>query len=698
MVEVSKHAFRRSLARGWVDQMSFLIANQSGGEELSQSQRNTTSHQRTLHLSSRSALVDPCAYIAVSYCWDRKTAWSPGGSNHAFSISYSDHYTRPSAAPQDVLSRSIAYAEAHGINAIWIDQECINQNDPLDKNAAIQEMDLVYQDSDHPIAILEYSFPNQIELDVFSSICDSSYFTFDPSQINVLEAVLSALVDDKWFKRAWTLQESVSAGLSMTLLLGCPGLRKSPHFGPTADNIEISIEVFQNAMVYARELVEEGLAAGIWPSTQSAIDASNWADILWNFVPTIVPSRGKRTPSHRQKCNAAQALTFLDDRQNSVFSDKIAILANLCNYDRRINTKVLESPNSSFTICALTLAIINGDMSLLGCHRAQAGSSSSERCDDSKWRMFLAENGRLNGLAYENDDFDMPSNSYGFSWGPKPSTRLRNIAYLEEDGKLFRLNPSTLSNDGLRVCGILWNIDRVIQVPQTSRRFSSRWQEELAFQTGEDVLEGMSRQIPLIQEFLWSLLHELVESGCNDLARTLWNFVQPLGRDPISHFDSYELPPPFSYERVFDYPSQSTIAAGQVIKYDEHEVRARLSAPSLSFDPENEALDRPLLERLLIDQVCNEGALVCGTPVDPTQNVEQPLVWFEACELGEQIFTPVSKLGDGAARSRFRNQAMSWRVTTTGRSVDSCNILHCLGRRRGIWRVDGLHQRHYILD
>ena len=358
-----------------------------------------------------------------------------------------------------MLSRSIAYVAAYGVNSIWIDQICINQSDPVDKEKSIQVMDIVYQNSDHPIAVLEFCFQTQAEIDVFVSICDDAFFTFHPAQIDLLESVLLSLSEDQWFERAWTLQESVSAGVSMTLLLGCSGLQKPSQFGITPGELEINIWDFQNAMVNARNLIEEGLAAGTWHDDSSAINASNYADILWNYMPTIIPNYSggtlERDPSHRQKCNAAQALTYLDDRYNSIFSDRLAILANLCNYNFRIDTKILDLPNSSFTVCAITLAILNGDMSLLGGYFEQ--SKGKEKAVDA----------RSDRLVYENDDNDLPSNTYGFSWGPKPSACLDSIQYLEEHGNLFRLQPATLSASGLHVCGVLWEVSCVIPVPGT---------------------------------------------------------------------------------------------------------------------------------------------------------------------------------------------------------------------------------------
>lgn len=329
-----------------------------------------TSHNNILQLARLSALKDASAYVVVSYCWNRaRSEWSSNNSHESIQVICEDQSRRPINAPFDLLYRSIAYAEAQNINAIWIDQECIDQSDPVEKEKAIQEMDMVYENSSYPIAVLEFGFQTQTELDVFASICDEIHYTFNPSQIEVLESVLIALTYEKLFERAWTLQESVSAGARMILLLGCQGLQKSPHFGLTPGEFEISVWDFQNAMVNVRIFIEEGLAASVWPDSRSAINASNCADVLWNYIPTIIPGSEPDAP-HVRVHSAAQALTFLDNRFNSHFPDRLAILANLCDYEYRIKTEVLELPNSSFSICSLTLAILNGDMSLLGGYRA----------------------------------------------------------------------------------------------------------------------------------------------------------------------------------------------------------------------------------------------------------------------------------------------------------------------------------------
>jgi hypothetical protein len=667
-----------------------------------------------MRLAGGSVLADPGAYVAVSYCWNRQQdQWLVAhdgkglqpiemlkeGTSTSTSTSVSTS-TRLSMMPPDVVHRAVDYAKKRNINAIWIDQECINQDNPTDKEDGIQAMDIVYQASDHPIAVLESCFETQAELDALASVVDSDRFEFDPAQIEALADILGALSADQWFERAWTLQESTSAGARMVLLIGVPeNFTKPPCFGSLLWDFEISIQDFQDAMVNARILIERGLAAGVWAdNTDSAIYASNWADELWNCIPTITPDRdlSRQQVSHRQECNAAQAVTFLDDRHNSVFPDRLAILANLCNYEHRINTKVLTQPGYSFSTCVLTLAVLNGDMSLLVGY-GDADDAARKQIRDA----IRAGDGRAwyPFIHYKNDDHDLPSNSYGFSWGPKPSGSLSDISYLEEGEARARLKPATLSAHGWRICGILWHVKSVISVPRTQIQFATKWEKELQLQAADEHFRaGLDRQRLLMQDFTWTLLRELVDQRLLSLAKTLWLFLQPLGKmtDGLGHFDSLTGPRPYSFDLVFG-PAPPRIEESRtnpsLSTYDEQDVRNRLYTVNLSNDPTISAL-----ERSLIEQVCRSGTLSCGVPLN-CSNDSEPRVWFQSSKEGDLLFTPFTTIGDGVIYSVYFTQAMSWKVRKARKlGDDNCEVLHCLGRRSGFWRLEGLEPRDYILE
>jgi hypothetical protein len=700
LLEIAKHSALRSLSQGWVNKMRFLERdeNHHAPDELDRSRLSppdSNTHEILLKLKDCSMLADPSAYVAVSYCWNRESVeWFNAEGALPVKIVQKNDPARPCPVPFDVLHRALAYSKAREINAIWIDQECIDQEDPIDKEDGIQSMDLVYQHSAHPIAILETYFETQVELDVFAATVDPSFFDFDPSHIEDLGDIIEALADDNWFTRAWTLQESTSAGVSMLLLIGCPGLNKPDVFGPNPEEFEISIWDFQEAMVNTRILIEEGLAQNTWPDTIDAIRVSNLADELFNRIPTRIPDqfKSRQEVSYRQNCNAAEAITFLAERQVSCFPDKLAILANMCNYECRIDTKILEDPKSSFSTCALTLSILNGDMSLLTGYgdRSPHGSPTPGVRDC-----------RAGFDIFQSDDDRLPINNYGFSWGPKPSGSLSNIAYFEECGAKLRLHPSILLADGLKVRGTLWQLEQDIAVPNTQAQFEARWKRELDLQVGEDVMASKGRQERqrfLMYDFTMTLLYELLDYGFSALAKTFWLFL-PRFRRSESDLAATHTPKLHFFDDVFGHrvATSKEDAMPDTIAQD---LQNLWSASMLSVDPENLALNRPSIDRKLIEQVCQSGTLLSGIPVTKSTNAlsSQPSVWFDTAKKGELIFTPFTQMEDEAALSAYQYQAISWHVQKTGTIVDACEILHCLGRRRGFWRSEALKPSNYVLE
>lgn len=457
MIEISDYRTDRRAARLWVENMRFLVQDCNEGDrdlqdclhsitEVNSLPRTKLTRPPTLSVKTRKLLEKPSSYVALSYSWNREFVdWFP--IQDSVVICDENLLRRESYSPSEVLFRALAYAAHKNVHAIWIDQDCINQKDPSDKEHGIQAMDIVYQEASHPIAVLETYLETQAEVDSLFSLLE--FTPFEPCQIGVLADVLGSLVTDSWFTRAWTLQESLSAGVTMVLLIGCgTQLNKPEFFGPTPGEIEISIWDFQMAMVYARLVIEEHLSAKTWPNDDEAIQASNFADELYNLFPSIYPSdrSGPRDSSHRQSCSAAEAIRYLADRSNSFFPDRLSILANLCNYECRISSKILEMPQYAFTTCAMTLAILNGDMSLLGGHQGE----------DLMVRGESHINARSFRNVFEENDTDSLSETFGFSWGPKPTGSLKNVRYRDEHGDMLRLTPSTISQDGLRVSGMLW--------------------------------------------------------------------------------------------------------------------------------------------------------------------------------------------------------------------------------------------------
>ena len=119
------------------------------------------------------------------------------------------------------------------------------------------------------------------------------------------------------------------------------------------------------------------------------------------------------------------------------------------------------------------------------------------------------------------------------------------------------------------------------------RDSGARYADELALQANESVMQGQHRQESLGREFTWHLLQELLSNGFSVFARTLWNFVQPLGQDPILKSRSTAAPLPYVFDDVLNYRKLDHNTAEDII--------SGISAPVLSIDPSPGAFDRPIL-------------------------------------------------------------------------------------------------------
>ena len=138
---------------------------------------------------------------------------------------------------------------------------------------------------------------------------------------------------------------------------------------------------------------------------------------------------------------------------------------------------------------------IIGDMSLLGGYRDEK-EGLQNKDGRSAWFIGVVEDRRSNRLIYQNDDHDLQSNTYGFSWGPKPLVCLKSIGYLEENEEIFRIKPATLSMHGLRVCGVLWNANSKVNVPQREENLHQDGKRGLHIRTVGVCLTAVSEKNP----------------------------------------------------------------------------------------------------------------------------------------------------------------------------------------------------------
>jgi hypothetical protein len=501
-------------------------------------------------------------YIAVSYCWrqpkSQNISDSPDDRSYTVYTKPPNNTrdSRPNKAPKSILDRAIAYASFYGIRFIWIDQECIDQDNRLDQEVGIQSMDLVYERSAAPVGILQTFLDSQWQLDTLWHLHENKDLDYD--QVKRAIQLLEHISEDPWFSRAWILQESTSAGDCIDLLVRYDSSLSIPEFwGAVSGEIELQFE----ELLRLHHSAVEQLSRHHFGSTALSVaehfdrvsdkllqhsgnvdeveDYIGEGDKMMTRLVKVMerillhtPSDywNTRIPSHRTACNASLASMYLSNCFNSKPMDRSAILANMCQYPIRIDTIMAQSNKYPLETCLFVQAILNGDLSFLVGVKKEA------------WN-------------------DLCSTRDGFSWLPPHITSLdpKQSESWIEGIQPFRLLNHLITKDGLSLLGFLWTVDEMVDVTDLQAKFSPLFEELSRSQTKEwaelenemeqwtefkdagipvprfskmeDLVttsQNLSRWTdePLFEklccELVWSILQKLVEQGLNMLADAIW--------------------------------------------------------------------------------------------------------------------------------------------------------------------------------
>ena len=102
-------------------------------------------------------------YISVSYTWAHSQeidASKPISDYRIKDRATPDAPFRSINCPTMVFHRAWYFARARGIPYVWIDQECIYQDNTEDKERHLQIMDKIYEKSKRTVAILSKEVPD----------------------------------------------------------------------------------------------------------------------------------------------------------------------------------------------------------------------------------------------------------------------------------------------------------------------------------------------------------------------------------------------------------------------------------------------------------------------------------------------------------------------------------------------------------
>ncbi|KAF4948194.1 hypothetical protein FGADI_9822 [Fusarium gaditjirri] len=434
MIDVANHHLDY-IARSGVDSLAFCCRDHV---------RSST--QPTLRLRTFNAF-EQRKYVALSYTWKPPPEEVDDSDGGYLVQDIESGQPEPSSVRNTVFSRIKRYMDHMKCRYLWIDQHCIQQKEGKEKEIGMQAMDRVYSLSDHPAALLSQHINTSSELKLLTLILSGSFVKrrgdeYLPSSQSHHKTILAAfqllhrITSDTWFSRGWTYQENYRANNNMTLLVThspIPNLEKpSRHYGSLDGELLISSKAF----------CEEAT---------KLCQAYSTYEPAFPYLNTIL-SRTKRYKislvGRDKSAPVSMTPTIIEDvasRQLEREWDRLAIIANCCQYTKRLNSKQLRSSNHSLSLSLLTLVLVNGE--ILRNHPQDEFDVSAAR------KMTITE--FLHKIFFYGLDCPWENAKLTFNKG----CRFANI---------------TLTEEGVRTMGYLWRFDGEIPTANFSNYRQTR--------------------------------------------------------------------------------------------------------------------------------------------------------------------------------------------------------------------------------
>ncbi|KAF5627834.1 uncharacterized protein FTJAE_9102 [Fusarium tjaetaba] len=285
------------------------------------------STQPTLGLDTINAFTQR-KYVALSYTW--KPSPEEAGVPHGGYLieELRSGIVEPSSVRDVVFSRIKRYMDHVNCKYLWIDKHCIVQEEGEEKE----------------IEILSGTFVTKRGS---SYLLSSSERALDALQL------LRYITSDLWFTRGWTYQENYRANMKMTLLIanssGLSHEKPVRHFGSLDGELLIS-----SASLYEQ-------------ATKLCLAYSNQQPPPPHLDSIL--SRAKRytilLANEEDSAPVSMSPSIIEDIASRNLDrewDRLAIIANCCQYANRLNSAQLQADKNSLSLSILTLVLMNGEI------------------------------------------------------------------------------------------------------------------------------------------------------------------------------------------------------------------------------------------------------------------------------------------------------------------------------------------------
>lgn len=395
-------------------------------------------------------------YVVVSYHWH-----SPSGGTkpiHGYRVRSRDTQAFAKSKVKDVvLDRVLAYMAYRGAKLFWIDQECIVQSDSKLREEGLQSMNLVYSLSDFPVGLLTVRIEHKEEVEMLADLLTGKFVRDegkDPQTLNKsltpckkrnVLLLLVHLTSDSWWTRAWTFHEDYLSGVRMILLI--------PH-SPQLENIKLNSnhvlgslegQLCINSADFKYQ-TSEFCSAYVKDDEAFPHEIKICEKIMQTAraYKTLLETRNPNGSTVACGPMSSHLISDLGIRCITKPSDFLAIAANCCNYNRRLNITTLETSGQSLSLSLsiLALYLLNGEIitnAARGKHKLPHNVYEFMKCRS------------LKGL-------EMPATK-------------GNLTFL----KICRLPSVSLEQEGIMTSGQLWMLGKIIDTAQFPQELP--WEE-----------------------------------------------------------------------------------------------------------------------------------------------------------------------------------------------------------------------------
>ncbi|KAI1098019.1 hypothetical protein F4804DRAFT_325892 [Jackrogersella minutella] len=303
-------------------------------------------------------------YIAVSYTWESSKEEAKENSEGRYFVEprRAGEPALPSEVRDVVWNRVLNYADHVGCENIWIDRECIDQENKVAQEEAIQSMHLVYSLSQWPIALLTRTIETEEELDLLINLI--KYGKVNAEDEPALLALLDDITSNYWWTRAWPFQEDYRASIRMMFLI--------PHRRDLERRKQVALDDRDEPLlgdvegeVCINSADFKTLATEFCLSYRKRSKGNDICDKILRTATKYNVLLKEECATPYYSASRSMSPTILKDiisRGIGKESDRLAIMANCCGYSTRLDTNSLNSDSSSLSLSMLALYLLNGEI------------------------------------------------------------------------------------------------------------------------------------------------------------------------------------------------------------------------------------------------------------------------------------------------------------------------------------------------